>query len=315
MTPGDIALPDGLVDVPLPRINESTVVVPPPGDGIGFWAGGPSAVSTRDGSHSATYLAYRLRRPIGHGRGYANVVARSTDGASFETLVTLTSSDLGAESLERPALVRLPDGRWRVYVSCATPDTKHWRVVMMEADDPSRFDPTLARTVLPGDESTAVKDPVIRRVNGRWLLWASLHPLDSDGNADRMVTGHATSDDGVSWTWQGTALDARPDAWDARGVRMSCLLLDRERPVAYYDGRATVEQNYEERTGLAVAVNGHGRFRRAGDDPVSFSPFGAGGLRYLDVLREQDAWRLYYEFTRPDGAHDLRTELIADRSR
>jgi hypothetical protein len=309
------ALPDGLVDVPLPHIDDATVVVPPPGDGVGFWAGGPSAVSTGDGPDGAVYLAYRLRRPIGRGRGFANVVARSTDGITFETLITLSSDDFGAESLERPALVRLPDGRWRIYVSCATPGTKHWRVVMMEADAPSQFDPAKAGTVLPGDTSTAVKDPVIRLVDGRWLMWATLHPLESDDDADRMTTAHATSDDGVTWAWQGTALDGRRDGWDSRGVRMSCLLLDRERPVAYYDGRATAEENYEERTGLAVAVNGHGSFRRAGDDPVSFSPFGAGGLRYLDVLRERDGWRLYYEFTRPDGAHDLRTELLVDRSR
>jgi hypothetical protein len=36
-------------------------------------------------------MAYRLRRPVDRGRGYANVVGRSRDGVRFETIATLTS--------------------------------------------------------------------------------------------------------------------------------------------------------------------------------------------------------------------------------
>ena len=37
------------------------------------------------------------------------------------------------EGFERPALVRLADGRWRLYVSCATPGSKHWWVDSLTA--------------------------------------------------------------------------------------------------------------------------------------------------------------------------------------
>ncbi len=56
----------------------------------------------------------------------------------------------GGESLERPALVRTPEGRWRLYVSVATPDSKHWRVDLLEADDPANLADAPPRTVLPG---------------------------------------------------------------------------------------------------------------------------------------------------------------------
>ena len=108
----------------LPRPDESTVVIAPPGAGRGYWAGAPSAALGDDG----IYLAYRLRRPIGAGRGYAIAVARSADGIVFETLTTITREEVRAESLERPELVRDHSGRWRLYLSCSTPGTKHWRI-------------------------------------------------------------------------------------------------------------------------------------------------------------------------------------------
>ena len=90
--------------IPMPA--QSVVAVPPPGPGPGMWAGAPSALRT-DGE---IYLAYRLRRPIGQGRGYAVVVARSADGEHFETVATVTKEQFSAESLERPALIRNGDG-------------------------------------------------------------------------------------------------------------------------------------------------------------------------------------------------------------
>src|SRR5487761_235504 len=97
----------------LPRPGLGVVAIEPPGTGPGYWAGAPCAVAA-DGE---IFLAYRLRRPIGQGRGYAVVVARSADGERFETVLTVGKDELGAESLERPALVRTPAGRWRLYLS------------------------------------------------------------------------------------------------------------------------------------------------------------------------------------------------------
>ncbi|WP_308250164.1 hypothetical protein [Sphaerisporangium fuscum] len=286
-----------------PRPEQSVLVVAPPHDAPGYWAGAPSSVAA-DG---AVYLAYRLRRPIGQGRGYAVVVARSLDGERFEPVYTLRQDEVDTESLERPALVRTPEGMWRLYISCATHNTKHWRVEMLEADDPSRFDATLRKVVLPGDPKTGVKDPVIVHDGGMWHLWASCHPLEEVGEEDQMVSDYATSADGVEWTWHGTALSGRPGCWDSRGTRVTSVIRAGDTVVAAYDGRASAGENYEERTGLATGAD-FSVLTPTGTEPVGSSPY--GGLRYLDILRLPDGrHRLYYELTRRDGAHELRTEL------
>ena len=287
----------------LPQPERSAVAVAPPGAGPGNWAGAPSAVR----GDAEIYLAYRLRRPEGRGRGYAVVVARSADGEHFETLVTIGREELGAESLERPALAASPDGGWRLYLSCATPGTRHWRVEMLEASHPGAFDARRSRVVLPGDIANAVKDPVIVRDEDKWHLWASVHPLTDPDQTDRMATDYANSADGVTWEWQGTALTPRPGEWDARGARVTAIRLAPGTVTAYYDGRASAAENFAERTGMAT---GAGPSALAARGPIAQSPYGDGGLRYLCILDVGDSReRYYYEMTRADGAHELRTEL------
>jgi hypothetical protein len=139
---GESGLP---ADVLLPEPERSAVAIEPPGNGAGYWSGAPSAALGDDG----IYLAYRMRRPIGHGRGYAVAVARSADGEHFETILSISREVMGTESLERPSLVRTPEGTWRLYLSCATPGTKHWRVELIEAAHPAGVDARSTRSCSP----------------------------------------------------------------------------------------------------------------------------------------------------------------------
>jgi hypothetical protein len=275
------------------------VAVEPPGSGVGFWAGGPS-VAIVDGTF---WLAYRLRRPVDQGRGFANVVARSSDGVRFETVATVTSDQFGSASLERPALVPLAGGGFRLYVSCSTWQSKHWWV---EAVDVTSDGAVGARTmVLPGDRATAWKDVVVRRDGVDWQMWACRHPLDGgDDEADRMSTWYATSADGLAWDLRGEALVPTPGRWDARGTRLASALPVDGGWIAFYDGRASAQENWHERTGVAFGP-GPDAFTAEGDP----TPPGQTA-RYLSVAELADGYRLYWEASRVDGAHDLRTAYV-----
>jgi hypothetical protein len=291
--------------VPLPGDHPADVAIAAPGGGPGHWAGSPSAALDADGS---IWLAYRLRRPVGDGRGYGVMIARAEDGVHFTPQALLDRADFVCDSLERPALVRRPDGGWRIFVSAATPGTLHWRIDVIDADHPSEFDPADRVTVLPGDPDHALKDPVVKCTDGQWEMWVCEHVITDPVMADAMSTWYATSPDGLVWTLDHPCLVPPAGGWDARGARIADVLGNDGARMAYYDGRATFEENWEERTGLAAA-NGDGVFTPIADRPAAVSPHGLGGLRYLSVIELPDGGhRLYYEATRADGAHDLLTE-------
>lgn len=288
-----------------PAPEQSVVAIAPPGSDPGTWVGAPSAALAGDD----VVLAYRVRRPQDKGRGYAVVIARSADGVEFETLQIISKGEMDAESLERPALLLTPDGTWRLYLSCATRGTKHWRVELLESSAPDAFSARQRAVVLPGDATKAVKDPVVVHQDGKWHVWAAVHPLADPAQTDRMTTEYATSADGCDWTWHGPALMPRPGHWDSRGARVTAVRFEDEGVVAFYDGRASAEENFEERTGVATGILPTS-LTAVGDAPVAQGPGPLPGLRYLEIVDLGSGHeRLYYELTRPDGLHELRTEL------
>jgi hypothetical protein len=264
------------------NLTNVELAVEAPGRGPQQWAGAPSAALDTDGS---VVLAYRTR-----GDRDQNVLARSTDGVHFTTVGVFETEGM----VERPALVRTADG-WRMYTSCSTPGTKHWWIGVLESSTVEGLPDAEHRTVLPGDENTGVKDPVVRHDGTRWHAWVCCHPLDVPGAEDRMRTAHTTSQDGLTWEPSRTVLSGREGRWDARGARLTTFLPNGN---VAYDGRATAAENWFERTGFATPD-----LTPTDDEVLDF--------RYLDVLALPDGThRAYYEARLPDETHELRTALL-----
>jgi hypothetical protein len=277
----------------LPRWENSQLVLHT-AHGTGNWIGAASALIHDD----YIYLAYRDRHPVEKGRGNRAYVARSPidNGIHFETLCAIDKEDMDAESLERPALDVTPDGDWDLYLSCATFNSKHWRIERLHAGRPQDFSARTRKNVFPGSVEFGIKDPVL--VRGQDLrIWATLHPLtEGDENADQMI-----SVDAYSWEY---VMVPEPGTWYSRGTRITAVVGE----YAYFDGRASAAQNYEERTGIAE-WNGSRYIAIAG--PAT-SPFGGGALRYVSaVALPSGELRLYYESATKYGSHELRTELCA----
>lgn len=277
----------------LPRWENSQLVLHA-AHGTGNWIGAASAL-IHDGY---VYLAYRDRHPVDKGRGNRVYVARSpvNDGIRFELLCAIDKEDMDAESLERPAVDVTPEGDWDLYLSCATFNSKHWRIERLRARLPQDFSARTRETVFPGSAAFGIKDPVLVRGQGLRIL-ATLHPLtEGDENADQMISVDARNGESV--------MAPEPGTWYSRGTRITAVVGE----YAYFDGRASPAENYEERTGIAK-WNGSRYIAAAG--PVS-SPFGGGALRYVSAIKlPAGRLRLYYESATKYGSHELRTELRA----
>jgi hypothetical protein len=264
------------------NLTNEEVVAEAPDRGPQQWAGAPSAALDVDGT---VVLAYRIR-----GDRDRNILARSSDGVRFETVATFETEGM----VERPALVRIDNG-WRMYTSCSTPGTKHWWIGMLESSTVEELPSAKHQEIFPGNALMGVKDPVVR-VNGtRWEAWVCCHPLDEPGAEDRMTTAHTTSQDGLTWTPLHSVLNGRAGRWDARGARLTTFLPDGR---AAYDGRATAEENWFERTGFTTPA-----LVPTDDALLDF--------RYLEILTMPDGThRAYYEARLPDETHELRTALL-----
>ncbi len=276
----------------LPRWENSQPVLQTT-PGTGNWIGAASAL-IHDGY---IMLAYRERHPVDQGRGNRAYVSRSPldDGIHFDILCAIDKDDMDAQSLERPALDVTPEGDWHLYLSCATFNSKHWRIDRLHASRPEDFSAATRETVFPGSAEFGIKDPVLLR-NQDLRTWATLHPLtEGDDNADKMISVDARS--------YAPVMRPEPGTWYSRGTRITAILGEH----AYFDGRASAAQNFEERTGLA-RWNGSSYIPEAG--PVS-SPFGGGALRYVSAIKlPSGGVRLYYESATEFGSHELRTELL-----
>ena len=289
--------------------------VAPPDEGPGSWAGAPGAY--RDGAE--LLITYRLRRPQPT-RGYELRVA-AVRGERVVDVARVTKAELHAESIERAGLARIA-GTWCLYVGYVAEEDRKWRIGLIEAQSLDAFDARDVRTVLHPDEIglAAVKDPWLRRVRDRWWMFVSCGravrdtAFHSSGDAlstgaVRSETGLATSADGVSWEWSGIVLGASDRGWDRSTSRLTAAMPDGSGWAGFYDGAASLAENYEERCGIARSTDLRTWERVSVDGPAVGAASGPGGVRYVSAT---DAGDIFWEHTRADGSHELRG-IVAGR--
>jgi predicted GH43/DUF377 family glycosyl hydrolase len=281
--------------------SEGRTVIEPPARGRGNWVGGTSAVYLA--SEKLFYLYYRIRTR--RERAKHCYIARSLDGVRFENIWHADADQLGALSIERAAFFPAPGGGFLLYLSYDIGNNV-WRIDRLSAETPASFEVAKRENAFDpkGIFVQYVKDPYVARVGSAFYMYIHTRRLDNV-----KVTNLATSEDGVSWRWQGEVL--RPGLqWDNYCARITSAVKTNDEWLVFYDGAEKEEHNCEEKTGILVSGDMKRFERRSVDGPALTSPHASGALRYVDALRVEDRVYCYYEYTRADGSHELRLNVL-----
>jgi hypothetical protein len=298
------------------------VVLSPEKSDHGYWVG-CAGVLHQDGRF---WLTYRQRRPRGAEaeRGWRCAVAVSDDGVSFTDVWSVHKDELGTSSMERFCLVPTADGRYQLYISYVDPADSRWRIDVLSATDPARFDIGTRESVLTAKSTgtEGVKDPYVMQVGPVTYMFVSYADardgLDSEAHltgdiynvgATTHPTGLATSTDGRVFHWHGEVLPVGA-GWNRYQARLNSVVPVDGGFVGFYDGSASHEENYEERCAVAVSSDLFTWHRLNDDKPWVVAPHATGSVRYLDALIIDGQWWLYYEMTRADQAHELRLHRV-----
>ncbi len=307
--------------------KQGVTIFPPEQEGPGWWIGAPSV--TRDPIGNSWYLYARIRRPQPE-RGAACIISKSTDGTTFTEVWRCTKEQLNSESIERSSLIYGTDGIWKLYISYVNRQTRKWQIDLVEADCPENLDVTRRVTVLQPDAVNAegVKDPHVIIMGGLYVMYLSVadrvdvtpdkeearHKTGDIFNTGltRGYTGLAISTDGKSYRWKGPVITPKEGTWFRYGTRIAAVVPFCGGIAAYFDGTKTVEENYEEQTGIAAGFSPEQMEILSESSPVLKSPWGTGSLRYIDIIPVDDGtWRIFYELARDDGSHELRMNEVS----
>lgn len=301
--------------------SNGQIIRDPAGNEKGYWVGAPGVFHAKD--EGCFYLTYRIRRPrgIAPDRGGEARIARSTDLKHFEDIWSVTKDKYNSASIERSAIRKGVDGQWRYWTSYVDPVDGRWCVGVIKGREIKSLDASKVERVFSAGSLglEGIKDPYICEENGRYLMFLSVavatpktrkesHETLDIFNTGECVsaTGLAVSTDLDSWKWQSVVFAPENSAWDRYCRRINSVVAYEGKYFSFYDGSASEAENYEERTGLAVSSDLKSWRSLTPDRPSLTSPHTSHSLRYLDAVKNGPDLCLFYEFARPDGAHDLR---------
>lgn len=295
--------------------GEATTLLEPPGTGDGHWIGAP-CVHEHDGT---TYLAVRERTPDERGR--AVIIHERIGDLEYESVLRITAPELGVVSVERPALVTDPTtGQFELFLP-VDHGANQWTIQKLApVDRPGELDPSTARDVLrprSGESDRAtVKDPYVVTVGGRYYMFYS-------GNDGRSEQAHlATSVEGDTWDRVPDNPIIERQYWHDHHTRVSCVIPARDAPTwqVFYDGSGLTDEGrtWNLRTGLAISEDLETFVDTTPTAPVYQAPTSTAttgvetfaACRYMDILARRDAWEVFAEVARADGAFELRWQRL-----
>jgi hypothetical protein len=302
----------------VPRFDpeQGVTVREPEGKGFGFWAGGHSVCF--DPESGRFYMFYRVRRPRGQGRGGACRVAESEDGVKFTDIWEGTKEQLDASSIEVATIIRDPTtGKWRLYVSYEPTSGQDWRVDLVEAEHPSKFDLVHHRTVIVPQHFgfASAKDPRVYVIAGLYHAFvccdggnppktdeeSTVHP----GGGDCTVL--LTSEDGIYWRDLKVVFEPGKGAqgeWGHHRARINSVIRVDPVWVAFFDGGEGPYDGCDEYCGIAISHDLEHWRRVSRNGPWVTGKY--GGVRYVEALRLGDEICFYYEYPRADASRELR---------
>ncbi|MCZ6680289.1 MAG: hypothetical protein O7E52_23915 [Candidatus Poribacteria bacterium] len=305
---------------------DGVTILGPLNPGPGWWVGAPSVLY--DDQNERFYLYYRRRKPRELGRGTNCYIAESKNGIEFSTIWEASKDDLDTPSMEKAALALTLDGKAHLYLSYVDAVDNKWRTDLIRGARFDQLDTQNRVKVFTADDINAegVKDPYVFILGRMYYMLLSYapSPLRAEALSGRMHatadvyntgitkshTGLAISGDGVRFRWLGDIFSPRESGWDAYAARISTLLYTPPVFTAFYDGSASVAENYEERTGIAISLDLRSYERVTEAGPILTSPHASGSLRYMEAIVVNNQIYYYYEYARADGSHELRLNVV-----
>ncbi|PNR92577.1 hypothetical protein [Petrotoga sp. 9PWA.NaAc.5.4] len=313
-------------NLPLFDPVEGIMIKEPYGKGNGYWVGAPYVFY--DHILNKFFLYYRIRKPKPI-RGGEVRIAQSDDGVKFDDILTIKKEQLDSESIERSSFLRCLDGVYRMYISYVDPQTRKWRIDMMEANHPKNFKVENRRKIFTAEDLgiEGIKDPYVFIVGRKYYMIVSYaealknpspdiqEKLHQNGDVyttglTKHPTGLATSLDGINWKWEGKILEVSENGWDKYQARINSVIYVPPVFIGFYDGSASEKENYEERCGLCMSFDLKSFESITPNGPILESPYSTHSVRYVDFLEKDDEIWYYYEFVREDDAHELRLAKV-----
>jgi hypothetical protein len=310
------------------NLSHGHIVREPVGHRNGFWSGAPGVF--HDPTEKAWYLTYRLRRPRGVNpdRGGESRIARSTDLKHWKDIWSVQKSEFKTPSIERSCIYRGDDKIWRYFTSFVNPADGRWCVAMLRDTE---VDQLYSRNIeiifkAPPLKLEGIKDPWIIKYEDVYHMFLSIavptakttdqaHDTQDIFNTGQCIsaTGLAVSRNLDHWQWKGVVFRPEPTGWDSYCRRINSVVAVNENFFGFYDGSAGPEENYEEKTGVAVSPNLRAWRSLTRKGPAYISPLGTHSLRYVDAHELNGQANIFYEYARADGAHEMRL-LTVDKA-